>query len=155
MTAVHPRRGGDNAESAVLEELPQLRYVSDTEAEHYDAELVEPLSAEAVRMVGACLLETGTKVEIKSAIVVLATGKKGRFYLRRPQHQRLVDEDAWYLFTVCEPRPARRVLAMKFVPATDVDELVPSWRNGGSGRAKYAQVAWSRVFDSERLEVSR
>ncbi|WP_344820765.1 hypothetical protein, partial [Actinoplanes cyaneus] len=52
-----------------------------------------------------------------------------------------------YLFPVCDPPPTREPVAMKVVPATIVDDAIPSWRSGGPGRPECAQLAWSRVFD--------
>jgi hypothetical protein len=145
---VSSKRAGENAEGAVLEAVDGLAFVPDDESEHIDArviELVEPSTT--LPFVGICVLEAGTPVEIKSAIPRLASGRRGRFYLRREQHRNLRDAGGSYLFSVCEPRPAREPVAMKVVPATVVDEAIASWRSGGDDRPECAQVAWSRIFD--------
>ncbi|WP_423745087.1 hypothetical protein V5735_03415 (plasmid) [Haladaptatus sp. SPP-AMP-3] len=150
---VSSKRGGETAASAVLDLVPELVHVPDTEAEHYDARastLVEPSSKLAFS--GICLLEKHVVVEIKSTIVVYgANQSRGRFYLRRGQHEKLLDDAGVYLFAVCEPTPDRTVIAMKVIPATLVDELVSSWIEP-DGRATYAQLAWSRIFAREEVQ---
>ncbi|MFD1641450.1 hypothetical protein [Halohasta litorea] len=150
--AASSKRGGENAESAVIQRHPELEYVADTEARHYDARVSELLCpSPMLPFVGLCVLEVGTVVEIKSAMAVYGQSqRRGRFQLRRKQHQRLVDEAGVYLFAVCEPRPERSVIAAKVVPATSVSSLVFSWIDTGD-RADYAQLAWSRIFDESEV----
>jgi len=149
---VSSKRAGENAEAAVLEAVDGLAYVPDNESEHIDARaetLVEP--SRTLPFVGICLLEAGSPVEIKSAIPRLASGQRGRFYLRREQHEGLRDDGGSYLFAICEPRPAREPVAMKIVPATIVDDAVASWRSGGADRPACAQISWSRIFDPSEV----
>ena len=144
---VSSKRAGENAEGAVIEAVDGLAYVSDTDSEHIDAravEIVEPSAS--LPFVGICLLEVGSAVDIKSAIPRLASGQRGRFYLRRQQHEQLRDAGGSYLFAVCEPRPGREPVAMKVVPATIVDDVITSWRSGGDDRPECTQLAWSRIF---------
>jgi len=152
-TTLSSRAAGETAESAVIEAVPELEYVPDTEAEHYDARtttLVTP--SETVLFAGICLLEAETVVEIKSVMAVYGEGQaRGRYYLRRGQHGRLLADQGVYLFAVCEPTPARDVLALKVIPATLVDELVYSWIDP-EDRAEYAQLAWSNIFDPCEVE---
>ena len=148
------KRAGAAAAGAVIDRVPELVSVPDSELRHADARVdgvVTP--SPELPIVGMCLVETGTLVELKSAMARLASGGRGRFYLRRPQHKRLLDAGGVYLFAVAEPRPAREPIAMKIVPATIVDDVVGSWRDAGDDRADCAQVRWGRLFDS--TEVSR
>ncbi|RLM63479.1 hypothetical protein DVK05_14465 [Halorubrum sp. Atlit-8R] len=148
---VSSKRAGENAEAAVLEAVDGLAYVPDTE--HVDARaetLVVP--SQSLPFVGICLLEVGSLVEIKSAIPRLASGRRGRFYLRREQHELLRDAGGSYLFAVCEPRPGREPVAMKVVPATVVDDAITAWRSGGNDRPECSQVAWSRIFHPNEVE---
>ena len=150
---VSSKRAGENAEAAVLEAVDGLAYVPDTETEHVDARaetLVVP--SRSLPFVGICLLEVGSLVEIKSAIPRLASGRRGRFYLRREQHELLCDAGGSYLFAVCEPRPGREPVAMKVVPATVVDDAITAWRSGGDDRPECSQVAWSRIFHPSEVE---
>ena len=145
---VSSKRAGENAEAAVLEAVDGLAYVPDAETEHADARaetVVVPSSS--LPFVGICLLEAESLVEIKSAIPRLGSGQRGRFYLRRKQHDRLRDAGGSYLFAVCQPRPAREPVAMKLVPATIVDDAITSWRSGGDDRPECTQLGWSRIFD--------
>ena len=150
---VSSKRAGENAEAAVLEAVDGLEYCPDTDTEHADARvetLVEP--SRRLPFVGICLLEANTLIEIKSAIPRLASGRRGRFYLRREQHAQLRDAGGSYLIAVCEPRPDREPVAMKVVPATVVDDVIATWRSAGADRPACSQLAWSRIFDASEVE---
>ncbi|EJN61579.1 hypothetical protein [Halogranum rubrum] len=149
---ISPKHGGSRAEDSVLDAVPQLRFVPDTEARHYDAVVDELLSPSLdLPMVGLCLLAVGTIVEIKSAMVVVGESQSnGRFYLRKSQHSDLVDEAGVYLFAVCEPTPQRDVIAMKVIPATCLDDVISTWIEC-EGRATYAQILWTRLFSNDEV----
>ncbi|QCJ47258.1 hypothetical protein [Haloprofundus sp. MHR1] len=148
------KRAGENAEAAVIQTVPELESVPDADDVHVDARVAELLSPSTeLPFVGMCVLEVGILVEIKSVMAVYGEAQtRGRFYLRRGQHEHLLAEGGVYLFAVCKPRPKRPLIAMKVVPATAVDELVCSWIDGGDGRPNYAQIRWSRVFDVATVE---
>ena len=156
------RQAGDRSETVVLEEVPELRYVPDSEANHHDAiaeELIEP--SEQLPFVGIVVLEEGTAVEIKSVSVVYGQQqRRGRFQPRRGQHEALLESGGVYLFAICVPHD-RDLIAMKVVPATQVDHLIDvvtnGWRSAGEDRSEeYVQFSWARVFDpDEILEGSR
>ena len=152
-TTLSSRKAGENAESAVLEVVAELEYVPDTEARHYDARattLVTP--SETVLFAGICLLEAGTVVEIKTVMAVYGENQtRGRYYLRKGQHEALLDAAGVYLFAVCEPTPDRDVIALKVVPASLVDELIHSWIQSDD-RPDYAQLTWSNVFNPSEVE---
>jgi len=147
---VPSKRAGEAVEARVLEEIAELRNVTDATAEWHDAEvesLLEP--SERVVFCGINLLAAGTPVEIKSAQTRLASGQRGRFYLRQRQHERLLDAAASYLFAVYNPRD-RSVEAIAIMPASLVDELLPDgWTSVDADRSErgYRQLGWSRVFD--------
>ena len=147
------KRGGENAEAAVLQTVPELRYVPDSEAVHYDAvaeELLEPSGQ--LPFTGIPLVEVGTVVEIKSAMVVLADDRRGRLLFRRQQHERLLEDAGMYLVAVCEPTPDRGLLALKLIPATLVDEEIETGV-AAEDDPDYAQLAWTRFVHPD--EVSR
>ncbi|NHN59829.1 MULTISPECIES: hypothetical protein [Halorussus] len=152
-TTLSSREAGDNAESAVLQVVAELEYVPDEEALHYDARattLVTP--DETVPFAGICVLEAGTVVEIKTVMAVYGENQKhGRYYLRKGQHEALLDAEGVYLFGVCEPTPDRDVIALKVVPATIVDELIHSWISPDE-RPDYAQLTWTNVFNPSEVE---
>lgn len=150
--------GGWNDLETFLERVNGLRYVADSEAMHYDAiaeTLVVP--SQELPFAGICVLETGTVVEIKSVGVVYgASQRRGRFYLRRTQHEALLESAGVYLFAVSAPNPdSREIVAMKVVPATQVDHVIDvvtnEWRQAGDDRGEYVQLAWTRVFDPEEI----
>jgi hypothetical protein len=146
------KRAGERAEGNVIEAVPELTYLPDTEVEHADAEVETTISPrKGLWSVALPVVEQGTLVEIKSAMVRLESGGKGRFYLRREQHQAIVDEAGIYLFAVCEPTPDRSVLALKFVAATSLDDVVSSWRRAGPDRPEYTQLRWGRIFDADEI----
>jgi len=143
---------GQSAEFSVREVVPQLGLVPDDVAEHYDAVATGVIvPGSDLPMVGICLVERGTRLEIKSVAESYADGARGRFYVRRRQHEMLLEAGAVYLFAVCSDSHSRDVLALKAVPATIVDDVIPSWLDGGPGRQDYSQLAWSNVFDSEEV----
>ncbi|PCR89428.1 hypothetical protein [Natrinema ejinorense] len=152
------RQAGDRSETVVLERVPELRYVPDTESQHYDAiaeALVEP-SAE-LPFVGIVVLESGTPVEIKSVAVVYGEGqRRGRFQPRREQHEALLEAGGVYLFAVCAPHN-RELIAAKIVPATQIDHLIDvvtdGWRSAGEDRSEeYVQFSWARIFEPDEIQ---
>lgn len=148
------KHAGDRVEGAVIELVPELEYVPDTDAEHWDARTSTLLvPSETVTFGSINLLEVGTAVEIKSAIVVLSDGQRGRFHLQRTQHAKLLEEGGAYLFAVATPTPSRDLLAIRIVPASIVEELVSSWIDAGEGRSDdYAQLSWGRIFGADEIE---
>jgi hypothetical protein len=153
----YAKRCGENAAAASIEAIPELEWVPDSEAEHYDARVTEPIGPTGqLPLVGCVELTPGTPVEIKSVSVVYGedTQANGRFYLRENQHENLLQDGGVYLFLVCSPNPNERdILAMKIVEASNVTELVPSWIDSAD-RAVYAQMAWTRVFDESEVETA-
>lgn len=141
-TLAHPRRVGERSESAVIELLPWLRYVTDETAEHYDAVAREDSGD----------VQEGDPIEIKSAAVVLASGDPGRFYIREGQHERLLEADGWYLFVVATPNAKRRVLSYRFIRADVLDDELAEWWDAGEGRQPYRQLRVSLLFDDEELD---
>lgn len=152
---LHPKAAGESVEANVLQRVDQLAYVSDREAEWCDAHvesLLDPTTTDDVTFCGINLLGKGTPVEIKSAQRELASGQRGRIFIRQRQHERLLDEAASYLVAVYDPRPGRnqRVLGMAVIPASLLDALLPDgWTSVDGDRSEqgYRQLAWSRILD--------
>jgi len=160
-TVLHPKAAGESVEANVVQRVDQLAYVTDREAQWCDARvdaLLDPGTTDAVIFRGINLLATGTHVEIKSAQRRLASGSRGRIFVRERQHQRLLEENAAYLVAVYDPRPGRdqRVLAMAVIPASLLDEVLPDgWTNvddDDRGEQGYRQLAWSRIIAPSDLE---
>jgi hypothetical protein len=150
---ISSQQAGANAEAGVIDTRPQFVHLPDHDVQHADARVDELVEATPeLPIVGMCLLEVGTLVEIKSSMVRLANGKRGKFYLREGQHQKLLNDGAVYLFAVCEPNPDRDILALKAVPATRVDALIDGkWRDAGDGRPRCYQLSWGRVFHHDEV----
>lgn len=140
-------RLGDRAESAVIESVDGLEYVPDSEGEHYDAEPVTAIGpSDELDFAGIAVLERGVPIEIKSCIPRLSSGQRGRFYLRRGQHDRLADDGGIYLFAVVSPHD-REPITCKVAAALSVEDVIPSWRDAGAGRQQYSQISWPSIFD--------
>jgi len=143
------KKAGISVEIAVAtDHVPALQLVPDEVAEHYDAvatTLITP--TDALPFVGICLLERGSIVEIKSTITAYADGRRGRFKIRRAQHEALLNGAASYLFAICRDTFDRPVVALKIVPATTVDAVIHGWIESSGTRSDYAQISWGSIFD--------
>jgi len=154
-TLAAAKRAGHNAEHHVLDAVDELEPQSGEE--HWDA-IAETavFPRDDLPFAGLCVVEAGLPVEIKSTMVVqTSVQRRGRFKLRESQHEALVERSGVYLFVVCEPRPDRRPLAMKIVPARSVGGLVDataSWRDELDGRGRKAQLTWTNLFDPTEVE---
>ncbi|WP_435067686.1 hypothetical protein [Haloplanus sp. C73] len=151
-TVAANKRAGERVETHVVSRVTELNLVPDDVAIEYDAVATTAVyPASDLPMVGLCVVNRGTPVEIKSVVRRMSTGERGRFYLRPEQHKALVDAGGVYLFAVCTSDD-RDVLALKIVPATVLEDLIPSWLDGGDGRSDYSQLAWTNVFDVCEVE---
>lgn len=153
---ISAKHGGENAEAAVIQTVSEIEHLTDIEDVHADARATTVIVPDdQLPTVALPVVEIGTLIEIKSVMVVYGEGQtRGRYYLRKQQHQHLLENGAIYLFAVCAPMPDRPILALKLVPATVVTDLVSSWIDAGD-RANYAQIAWSRIFDPAEVERNR
>jgi hypothetical protein len=142
--AADNREHGDRIEDHATVLHPQLRLVDDTVVEWFDAVTATSIETPARDV------PPGGVVEIKSTVQRLASGGRGRFYLRERQHEWLVEADAWYLFVVVDDTH-RHVYADRLVPADVVDDDLGEWWHGGDGRARYQQRAWTTWIDTERV----
>jgi hypothetical protein len=153
------RKAGEDVEAAVLQVVDELQYVPDRDNQHADATVTRVLDArhDVVDCVGMCLLERGTSVEIKSTMLELGSGRRGRFQIRKNQHDWLLANAGVYLFALCRPSYDRELVALRVVPATLVDELDWSWRDAspGSTRETYAQIAWSQIWNPDDVDTSQ
>ncbi|WP_251342443.1 hypothetical protein [Haloplanus halophilus] len=139
------KAAGEDVERAVASAVPQLGLVPDDVALAYDAVATSAVFPGAdLPMVGLCVVERGTPVEIKSCQRRYSQRQRGRYYLRPEQHGALVETGGVYVFAVRDQ--SDDLLALKVVPAVTVGDLIPSWLDGGDGRSDYAQLAWSRLF---------
>lgn len=141
---------GERAEAAIIEQVDSLDPVPDTHAEHYDAVPMAAIFPSTVPMVGIAVVGAGRPVEIKTTVPRLSDGERGRLYLRRQQHQSLVDDAGCYLLAVTTPHD-REPLAMKLLAARTLGDLISSWIEP-ENRADYAQISWGRIFDREDIE---
>ena len=153
------RASGDAVEAEVIQVVEELTSIPDATARHYDAVVETAISpSKQLRMLGICILEAGTHIEIKGCQQRLASGQRGRWHVRRGQLETLVEEGASVLFAVYQPGRFPDLLAMVVVPATAVAELVDNlggWLDAGEGRTdaeQYKQISWTRLIAPERVE---
>lgn len=149
---------GEAMEAAVIQAVDELDAVGDGSAEWHDARTTGPLQPGPEHSIESVLLvESGTPVEIKSAQTRLASGNRGRFYLRKRQHERLVSEGAVYLFAVYDPR-ALSVIAMHVAPAVAVDERLPDGWTAVEDPTRredgFRQLTWTNFIAAETVEGS-
>jgi len=137
---------GDRLESEVIQLVPGLEWVSDRDDEHIDAVTTEAVwPSDRVRLGGICVVEPDTRVEIKSATVRLTSGQRGRYYIRKQQHEALLEDSGVYFLAIYAPA-SHEVITLAGVPATIVDERLPGWRDLDRGET-YTQVSWSSVVN--------
>jgi hypothetical protein len=142
--AADNREHGDRVEHTAANVYPQLRLVDDDTIEWFDAITATSITTPTGDV------PPGGVVEIKSAVQRLASGGRGRFYLREGQHQRLVDAGGWYLFLVVDDTH-RHVYATQLEPAQAVEDELGEWWHGGEGRARYQQRAWTTWLDTDTV----
>jgi len=105
-------------------------------------------ATEDVPMVGICVIETATPVEIKAARAVISNGTRtrcGRFYLTRRQHERLLDADGVYLFAIYDGDDDPELLGLLAIPAIIVEEELRDTWYEVDGRSDYYQLSADRL----------
>ena len=151
------KQSGEDVEHQVVERVDGLDPVGERDAGH-DAVAARPLGPAEIPLASTPLVLAGRPVEIKAAQTRLASGERGRFYIRRGQHEALVAGGGYYLAAVYAPtRPDHEVRGLVACPATIVDELLPAWRTHGGDRPgeAYTQLAWSNVVDPADVAEGR
>ncbi|WP_243645300.1 hypothetical protein [Natrarchaeobius chitinivorans] len=104
-----PKASGDALEAHLIQSIDALEYVGDRTATWHDARtttLLEP--AESLPFYGIVVVEPGVPVEIKGCQIETSNGSgstRGRFYVKREAHSRLLEAGGMYLFVVYIPRP--------------------------------------------------
>lgn len=154
-----PKDAGELAASNVIGIVPELDPVDDSTAEWFDAIVVDTIRPSlGLSLLDLDVVEPGTEVEIKAAQLRLASGRRGRFFIRKRQHERLVDEGGVYLFAPYVPDGALPIRALAIATAVYVDELFDDlgdgWVDMGRRRCEvgYRQVTWSNVLDPTIVE---
>lgn len=151
---LHPKRAGSSVESVVINREPDLEFVGDSEAAWHDARTTGLLTPTNERPFGGiCVVESDTAVEIKGTLPEHENGNRkapGRWYIKRPTHEKLESENGVYYLTVYAPRPSTPLLAAMIVPAATVgDLLTDSWYEN-RGR-DVARLSWTRIFDRDAI----
>lgn len=150
------KRAGERVEHSVIDSVDEIEPVADVDAPIDARAKTAIVPSDELPFASICIVESGTPVEIKSAMVVIKRSnggqqQRGRFYLRRQQHEHLLDVRGIYLFVVTAPQPQRPLLAKKVVPAAVVEDLRNDWKTS-ENRQAYDQLSWSRLFDVHEVE---
>lgn len=134
-TALNPQQIAAREQHVIAQAPLGLVHVPDAETQAYDATLLNA--------------ENPVPVDIKTCQEWLAvTGsngnrRRGRFFIRRGAHERLVDLGGLYLFGVLDGDGD--LLRCEVIAAERVDRrFVDDWTNGG--RDDVVQLNWSVVF---------
>lgn len=155
-----PKQSGEAIEALVLERVDGLAPATDADRQGFDAVADATLCPRTTNVRFATpVVEAGTEVEIKACQTRLASGSRGRWYLRERQHERLLATGGAYLLVVYAPTfPRHEVRGMALVPASLIDELLPDgWVAVEGDRAEtgYRQLSWSRVLESGDVQEGR
>ncbi|RQG89348.1 hypothetical protein [Natrarchaeobius chitinivorans] len=154
-----PKASGDALEAHLIQSIEELEYVGDRTATWHDARtttLLEPTSS--LPFFGIVLVEPDVPVEIKGCQIETSNGSsstRGRFYVKRDAHERLLKAGGMYLLVVYLPRPGLPQVARAIVPATIVDELLADrWYevSGSRSENEVAKLAWSHVIDPATID---
>lgn len=98
--------------------------------------------------------DDGTPVEVKGCIRRTAAGRRGKFFVRQANHERLVDAGGKYALAVYDPSDWKRgpILAMAVRPATWLDDVDAAWTGNGSRRGEVVKrPRWNAVFSPEDI----
>lgn len=161
MSRAAAKEAGEALEEAVIEKVPGLVAVPDSEADWHDARTTASLTAGAIPLVGVCSIGPNTPVEVKGCQYRKSRGggrtRRGRWYIKRRAHERLVENGGVYAFAVYVPRADLEVVGLRFVPARLVDEVIPSWIDVGGGRSEnqVAQPTWTSLLSPELVDPAQ
>ncbi|MHC3439216.1 hypothetical protein ACYJ1Y_14275 [Natrialbaceae archaeon A-gly3] len=157
-----PKASGDALEAEIVQVVDALEYVGDRTATWHDAKTTAVLEpSQDLLFFGVCVVEPEVPVEIKGCQIETSNGSgstRGRFYVKREAHERLLEAAGMYLLAVYLPRPGLPQVVRGIVPATLVDELLRGrWYDVGGDRSEeeVAKLAWSHVFNPDRVDSTR
>ncbi|QLG62190.1 hypothetical protein [Halorarum salinum] len=152
---------GEDLELRITESESALEHVPKTETFRYDARTTTLLEGRPERpLAGVLLLEEGTPVEIKTTRPWVRNGVgrcRGRFYIKQPSHEVLLEAGGAYYLAVYERRqtpsgPEVEIVAAIIVPASIVEELRGSWCETGRADGPVARLSWTAVLREDDLE---
>ena len=152
------KASGDYIEADIIQTVDALEYVSDGTATWHDAHTTTLLEPSLSLPFYGIVVERDVPVEIKACQIETGNGgrsTRGRFYVKRAAHERLVDAGGMYLLVVYLPRPGLPQVARAIVPASLFDELLRDrWYDvdGDRSESEVANLAWSHVIDSRNVD---
>lgn len=124
----------------------------DDSPEWYDLEFTADLIAPTAEQV---IVDAGAVVEVKSCWPRYES-RAGRWWIRRHNHDRLVEADGLYALGVVD-RSSEEVLRLGLLGAGIVDAIIDGewWDPGDGGRSveEFRQIPWTEIFDSLQLPL--
>ncbi|TYT63024.1 hypothetical protein [Natrialba swarupiae] len=96
MTVAENRERGHYVDTAACDRWP-LERVDDDRAEWYDLEYIQDVGGEH-----AGVIATADEVAEAKSCDETYDGRAGRWWIRRENHERLVEADGWYVLVVLE-----------------------------------------------------
>lgn len=140
---------GQAIEVELADRLP-LELVDDGEARWYDATAEHTISIALVDLSDTICVSRGTPVEIKAAKVRTSNGadgsRRGRIYLKRNSHLRLLESGGVYCVAVHD---REELLATAWIRPETIDELADSWYDVDRPHGQVCKIAWSRLIPPE------
>jgi len=141
---------GRNAVTAACDRWPLQRLGDGGDVpDWYDAEFSVDLEGDLAGVIAP----EGTPVEVKTCRYRYddpSGRRRGRWWIKRANHEQLLDQDGEYVLTVHDADTAE-ILRQGLVTATTVDAIVDGewWACGAGGKTaeEYRQITWSAVFD--------
>lgn len=96
--------------------------------------------------------QNGVPVESKTARKRLANGRRGRWWIEREAHRRLVEAGGLYALSVYDPQATDDgpITDVAIVPARWIDAHL-SWTSNGTGHHKgseHSKLGWPHVLES-------
>lgn len=150
-----PKAIGEDVEQLVVDAVDGLRAAVDPD-DWYDAHaetLIGPRTADVPHWSSICLLEAGTRVEIKACKRTVSNGtrdRNGLWTFQYDQHERLIEDGAVYLLAVYVGGSPKQLDEMLIIPASILDEcLVGRWYDVDRHEGRLAQLAWPHVIGRE------
>jgi hypothetical protein len=147
VTVAKNRERGLDVEDAACERWPLDPVAEDRDERDswYDLEFIADVEIE---LSSVPVVEAGTLAEVKSCYPDY-DDRAGRWWIRRENHEKLVDAEGVYVLAVVE-RNTERVLRMALVDARTIDVIIDGdwWDAGDGGRSadQYRQISWTAIF---------
>lgn len=145
---------GRSVETVASNQWPSIQLVDD---DMIDGRTVDAIETDG----GHTVVEPETPIEVKACRIEVSGGRSGRWWLRKRNHETLVEDDGVYALGVYDER-AETVRRLSLVGASTMDILVEGrWCDAGSRHEtrQCAQLPWTEVYETldhgEPIEIPK